>query len=248
MTARMSGPTLDEAASDLRATSRAFTRANLYHAVLRRHPELRPRWSLERFCEAALAPRLRREPIEGLLPERAPGEARRGAARREWTRVKPKERMAYFPAAILVVDRPAIVDLFVASGVLAQASVAVVSADGEPAAVVAWLCDGARKGHRAPVGYLHDAGTSLYPFLLEPLATLVRVRRGEGLAYRDLGIGPGQPLRDPLGLACPYDAAAVQLEEIPPCSLVAYAVKEVWGMIPPDSMLLPMRPDLARAS
>jgi hypothetical protein len=245
VSARPSASAIDAAASELRASSRAFTRANLYHAFVRARPELRARWSLERFCDEALAPLLGRRSIAGLLPETAP-RCRRGEGRRSGPTLDAREWAAYFPTAILVVDRPAIVDLFAASGALVQARVAVVSADGTPARVVDWLRRGVERGHRAPVGYLHDANTSLYPFLLEPLATLVRARGRGPLAYRDLGIGPGRPLRDPLGIARADAAAATRLEEVPPCTLVAYAVQEVLRMVPPDPMLLPIQPQAPR--
>jgi hypothetical protein len=230
-------------ASELRATSRAFTQACLYHAVLRARPELRARWSLERFCETAIARRLRKGPISGLLPipsRRRPRIANSGLAAREWE--------AYFPAAILLVDRPSIVDLFAASGVLVQARIAVVSIDGSPKHVISWLSRAIRRGHRAPVGYLHDERTVLYPFLFEPLASLVDASRGEPITYRDLGIGPGRVLRDPLGLASDYAASASDLEELPPCSLVAYAVGELFQMLPPDPMLVHTRPGPKRVA
>ena len=115
---------------------------------------------------------------------------------------------ACFPAAILMVDRPTVVDLFVASGALVQARIAVVCVDGTPAHVVSWLRRGLERGHRAPVGYLHDVRTVLYPFLFEPLATMVALARGSPIPYRDLGIGPGRALSDPLGLAPPGAALA----------------------------------------
>ncbi len=225
---------INEASAALRSTCRAFTGANLYHAVLRLRPEARGAWTLARFVDEALGRRLRRGPIEGLLPppRRRPGWRPSGLAR--------QERDACFPAAILLVDRPAIVDLFVASGALVQARVAVVCVDGSPGHVIGWLRRGMKAGHRAPVGYLHDAQTVLYPFLLEPLATLSRLERGSRIAYRDLGIGPGRPLRDPLGIARRVAAGATSLEEVPPSSLVAYACQELLRMVAPDPMLLPM--------
>lgn len=233
--------TIEAAAAELRATSRAFTRAGLYHAALRAQPDLRARWPFERFCEVALAPRLRKGPISGLLPiPSRPRIARSGLAPREWN--------AYFPAAILIVDRPAIVDLFVASGVLVQARIAVVCVDGSPRHVVSWLTSAARRGHRAPVGYLHDARTVLYPFSFEPVATLVHVSRGESIVYRDLGIGPDRTLHDPLGIARAYAAGARELEELPPCSLVAYAVEGLLQMVASDPMLLPAQPTRKRVA
>lgn len=224
---------IDRAAAELRRGSRAFTPANLYHAVLRAEPGLGERRTLKTFCAKDLARRLRRGPIAGLLPgRRLPSRHVADVAGPEWD--------ACFPAAILLVDRPAIVDLFVASGALIQTRIAVVCVDGTPARVVRWLTRGVLRGHRAPVGYLHDARTVLYPFFYEPFATLVAVTGGSQLMYRDLGIGPGRSLRDPLGLARAVATRAACLEELPPSSLVAYAAQELLGMIPGDPMLLPL--------
>ncbi len=226
---------IDAAAAELASTSRAFTRGNLYHAVLRTDPGLGARWTLDRFCREPLARRLRRGRIPGLLPASRPRRFRAAgvANRREWD--------ACFPAAILLVDRPEIVDLFAASGALVQSRIAAVCTDGTPAHVVSWLRRGIRLGHTAPVGYLHDAGTVLYPFFFEPLATLVAVSGGRELRFRDLGIGPGRPLRDLLGVAAGGASSAVFLEQIPPCALVAYAAQELLRLVSPDPLLLPMR-------
>jgi hypothetical protein len=229
---------IDAAAAELLLTSRAFTQGNLYHAVRRLRPALGTDGAVERFFDIALARRLRHGPLTGLLPAVS---ARRGA-RVAQSSLSLRERSAYFPAAILLVDRPEIVDLFAASGVLVQARVAVVCIDGSPPTVVSWLCHAARRGHRAPVGYLHDARTVLYPFLFEPFATIVESLRGRPLAYRDLGIGPGLPVRDPLHIADAYAAGAQNLEELPPSSLVAYAAQQLLEMVAPDTLLLPMRP------
>ena len=229
---------IDAAAAELLVTSRAFTPGNLYHAVRRLHPALRAHGSVERFSNIALARRLRQGPLTGLLPAVS---TRRGP-RVAQPPLSLRERAAYFPAAILLVDRPEIVALFAASGVLVQARVAVVCVDGSPANVVSWLCHAARRGHRAPVGYLHDVRTVLYPFLFEPLVTIVESLRGRPLAYRDLGIGPGLPVRDPLHIADAYAAGAQSLEELPPSSLVAYAAQQLLEMVAPDPLLLPMRP------
>jgi hypothetical protein len=229
---------IDAAAADLLATSRAFTRGNLYHATMRLRPVLRARWSAERFCDVALARRLSQGPVTGLLPATLV----RHGSRDTHTLMGLRERSAYFPAAILLVDRPEIVSLFAASGVLVQARIAVVCVDGSPADVVSWLCHAVRRGHRAPVGYLHDARTVLYPFLFEPLATIAKYLCGNPFTYRDLGIGPNRPLRDPLGLSDADASGAQRLEELPPSSLVAYAAGELLEMLAPDPMLLPIRP------
>jgi len=160
----------------------------------------------------------------------------------------PREWDACFPAAVLLVDRPEIVDAIVATGVVVQARIAVVCVDGSPPRIVSWLRRGFRLGHRAPVGYLHDAGTVLYPFLIEPLATLVAAQRGRPMAYRDLGIGPGRPLRDPLRVANGRAACARRLAEVPAISLAAYAAQELLRMVPPDPLLLPMHAETEKSS
>jgi hypothetical protein len=151
----------------------------------------------------------------------------------------PAEWRAYFPAAILLVDRPELVEIFAASGVLVQARIAVVCIDGSPSRVVDWLRSGWRAGHRAPVGYLHNAKTVVYPYLFEPLATFLAVSPGD-LVYRDLGIRPGAGLWDPLGLASAYARQATELDEVPPCSLIAYAATRLLAMIGTDPMLAPL--------
>jgi hypothetical protein len=223
---------LDEIASNLRATSRAFTRKNLFHA-LRRAAGADGR-SFTEFCEGPLAARLRRGPLPGLLPPPAPSPARR----------VPREWDAYFPAAILLVDRPEIVDLFAASGALVQARVAPVALNGEPAHVVRWLCRGLARGHRAPIAYLHDAATIVYPFTYEPLATLVRVSRDEPLPYADLGLPrAGLPAKAfPFTAEIPPDERIVELEQLPPAALVAFAARRALALVPPDPRLAPLQP------
>jgi hypothetical protein len=156
----------------------------------------------------------------------------------------PAEWRAYFPAAILLVDRPEIVELFAASGVLVQARIAVVCIDGSPSTVINWLRSGLRVGHRAPIGYLHDAKTVVYPYLFDPLATLLAISPKD-LVYKDLGIRPGLGLRDPLGIANSYARHATELDEMPPCSLVAYAATELLAMVGADPLLAPLNVDLA---
>jgi hypothetical protein len=221
---------IDRAADDLRATSRAFSRKNLYHAAARRLRAAPPTFA--EFCNGPLARRLGAGPVAGLLPPPNPRRSRP---------LPPREWSAYFPAAILMVDRAEIVDIFAASGALVQARVAPVCIDGTPRHVVRWLCDGLRAGHRAPVGFLHDAATVVYPYLFEPLATLVALSRGAPLPYRDLGLPPGGGLRDPLGLARPYERRVRELEELPPASLVAYAASGLLSALPHDAWLAPIR-------
>lgn len=148
--------------------------------------------------------------------------------------MRPEEQRAYYPAGILLVDRPALVRTFAESGALVQARVAVVSTSGEPKHVVEWLVLGARAGLRAPVGYLHDASTVLYPFFFEPLATLAR--EGE-VRFRDLGLRPGRGFRDPT-----TKKRVHTLDAVTPAALVSYAVRGVLAMLEPDEMLAPRKP------
>jgi len=220
---------IDLVAARLRSESRCFTARNLYHALRRaRGGEA----SFAEFRRGPLAERLRSGAVPGLLPPVAARKRTRARSPREWE--------AYFPAAILLVDRPELVDLFAASGVLVQARLAVVCLDGSPAAVIDWLRRGLRAGRRAPIGYLHDAATVVYPFLYEPLKTCVDVARGE-LPFVDLGLPPrGMPLA-----ALPFARASRgarfhELEEAPPHSLIAYAARRVLALVPPDPMLAPL--------
>jgi hypothetical protein len=211
--------TIDVAATTLRETLPVFTRGNLFHATARvaKRSLLRPDF------DAALARRLAHEPLDGLLHAPSP---RRSHA------LSPREQRAYFPAGILLVDRSDVVDLFAASGALVQARVAVVDVDGHPREVVRWLVAAARAGHGAPIGYVHDASTVLYPFFAEPLATLTA--RARDLAFRDLGFPRA-------GFVDPYSRARVyELEAASPSALVAYALREILGMLDRDAMLAPI--------
>jgi len=208
---------IERAAAELRATLPVFTPGNLFHATSR---ALGKPLSRAAFDEA-----LARAPLDGLLA-RAP---------RPGPRMSSFEKAAYYPAGILLVDHDAIVDLFAASGALIQARVAVVSTSGHPRRVLDWLVAGARAGRAAPVGYLHDASTVLYPFAFEPLATLFA--RDPALPFRDLGFRPGRGFRDP------HTRARVsELEAATPAALVAYATRAVLAMIPPDAVLAPRAP------
>jgi hypothetical protein len=144
-----------------------------------------------------------------------------------------REQRAYYPAGILLVDHREIVELFAASGALIQSRIAVVDVSGHPRDVVRWLTVGARAGHRAPVGYLHDAATVLYPFAFEPLRTLVE--HGE-ILFRDLGFRPGRGFRDP-----PKRKRVFSLADADPTALVTYAVRGVLEMLEGDAMLAPRR-------
>lgn len=145
--------------------------------------------------------------------------------------MSPREQRAYYPAGILLVDRTEIVDLFAKSGALIQARVAVVDVAGHPRDVVRWLVAGARAGHTAPVGYLHDATTVLYPFSFEPLATLAA--RGP-IRFRDLGFRPGRGFRDPI-----QKRRVTSLAEATPSALVSHAVRAVLAMLDGDALLAP---------
>lgn len=221
---------VDAAAASIASSSRAFTRRNLFFAVRRaaRARGMSMADEVDAFCAKYVEPRVRAGGVPGLL-----------SARIGWTldTVTPHEFDAYFPAAILLVDRPEVVQLFAASGVVVQARLAVVSLDGFPNHVTAWLCRGMRAGHRAPIGYLHDAATVVYPFTYEPLATWITAADDEPLRYLDLGIPPG-------GLAAGPDVdhgeALLELEELAPRALVAWATRTVLGLVPPDPMLAPL--------
>lgn len=152
-----------------------------------------------------------------------------------------REARAYFPAGILLVDRPELVEVFAASGALVQARIAVVDIHGHPRHVVRWLIDGARNGHRAPVGYLHSPTTVVYPFSFEPLASLAN--SPAPLVFRDLGIHAGGAVRDPF-----TQRRVTSLDAMSPAALVAYATRGVLAMARGDAMLAPLRPATARAA
>lgn len=222
---------IDWSARALRAGFPAFTRGNLLHAVRRAH-----RGDLaEDFFDEALRERLSRGPIPGLLPSPC-----------SWTpRRLPREWDAYFPRAVLLVDRAAVLDLFVASGALATARLAVVCIDGSPSPAVAWLRRGFRAGRRAPVLYLHDAATVAYPFAFEPLATAVR-HGTEPVQFCDLGLPPtGTPARRFHDEPLPTRRIVVELEAIAPAALVAYAVRRALRAVPGDPNMAPLARDLA---
>jgi hypothetical protein len=201
---------IDVAAEALRAQAPAFTRRNLYFAVRRAHGA---EMTEPRF-EAALRRRLQRGPLPGLVPARR-------------SRRRPANAGdAGFPAAVLLVDRPAVADLFAATPGIARTGIAVVCIDGTPAPLVAELARGFAAGQRAPVLYLHDAATVVYPFALEPLATLVRREGGTPLAYRDLGLPPlGTTARRFGDPALPGDEPILEIEAIPPATLVRYCTE-----------------------
>jgi hypothetical protein len=223
---------IDRAAARLRISNRAFSRHNLFHAFRRLVPARAGTKNFENFVDGPLAARLRAGPIDGLLPPPA-GDGRRRL---------PHEWDAYFPAMVLMVDRREIVDLFAASGVLVQARMAVVCTDGSPAPVIAWLRRGLRAGHRAPFGYLHDAATVLYPFSLEPFATLFRVLGGEPARVVDLGLPPDGLPRRALGRGGAASERVFELEAVEPSTLISWATRRLGALQPRDSWLEPIDP------
>lgn len=221
---------IDRAAAALRSSGCAFSRRNLFHVVRRLGGERAVGGGFDAFVDGALAARLLRGPLEGLLPPPAPDRGR----------PLPREWDAYFPAAVLLVDRRELVDLFAASGVLVHARLAVVCSDGSPAPVVAWLRRGLAAGWRAPFGYLHDSATVLYPFFVEPLATLCRVVDGEPAPYADLGLPPDGVPRRVLERGSDDDEPVRELEAVPPAALIAWAMRELSVLSPRDPWLEPI--------
>lgn len=229
---------IDEAAAALTACSRAYTRANLYHCWQRLSGSDE---TLKGFVRGPLAARLARGNLDGLLP-----------ASQRWDGARlPREWDAYFPKVILIVDRPAILDLFIASGVVTTARLAVVCVDGSPSNVVDWLRDGFRAGHRAPVGYLHDAATAFYPFSIEPLASLIAVSNGAPIDYVDLGLPvrgalargfprAGDGATDPFASDARSGERIVALEALTPYAMIAYATRRLMAMVPGDPRMAPL--------
>ena len=209
---------IERCANALHADSPAFTRRNLFHAVCRAARRRVPESAFDR----ALHEREIEGPVVGLLPDRCAWDPRR----------LPREWDAYFPSAILLVDRRPILDLFVASGALAQHRLAVVALDGTPAPVVSWLKRGFGRGRKAAIAYLHDAATVVYPFGFEPLATLAKLRRGP-LAFRDLGLPPlGRAAGAFATASLPPEETILELEALPPSAVVGYAARETLRMMP----------------
>ena len=212
---------IDAAAQTLGAGGIDFTERNLFYAVRRADGGA----TTEAKFRGALRRRLARGALPGLL-RASDSPSMRKLARElagEWD-VRP-------PAAVLLVDRPAIVGAFMASGVSAAERLAVVCIDGTPAPVVASLKRGFRAGHRGPVLYMHDAATVIYPFSVEPLATIVET--SEPIAYADLGLPPlgtmarrfGDPSLTP-------GEILFDLEAIPPATLVRYCTAAAHRLVP----------------
>jgi len=223
---------IDRCARELVAHFPAFTRRNLLYAVRR---SLGGKLTDADF-DRALAARLTTGALEGLLPERCDWRLRR--LTREWD--------AYFPAAIVLVDRASVLDLFIASGAIASGRLAVVSLEGDPPAIVAWLKRGFRAKRRAPVVYLHDARTVVHSFAFEPLATLAKFS-DEPIAYRDLGLPPlGLNAQDFPNAELPHDETIFALEALPAAALVAHAAREALRLVPGDPNMLPLARGYAR--
>jgi hypothetical protein len=212
---------IDIAADTLRAGAPRFTRGNLFHAARRaRGAELT--WAQ---FGAALRRRLARGSLQGLLPAEGRRRTRRSAG----------EGAADLPVAVLLVDRPAVVDLFLANAALLPPRTEVVCVDGTPSSTVALLTRGFRAGRRASVLYLHDAATVIYPFNLEPVATLVRHRGDDPVRYADLGLPPlGAAARRFGDPALPADEPVLELEAIPPATLLRYAHRAVSQLVAGD--------------
>jgi hypothetical protein len=237
---------LAEAIDALGACSRAFTRRNLYHRFRRLVDAVAAAvdapMTFEAFVAGPLAKRTKTHgPIPNLLPP---------STRWDGTRL-PREWDSYFPKSILVVDRPEILDLFIASGVITTGRLAVICIDGSPSNVVDWLRRGFHKGMRAPVGYLHDAATAFYPFAVEPLRSLVACSDSEPIDYTDLGL----PARGALAKWFPRAGGAdeslvagdarpaeriVELEALSPYALVAFAARRLGARVPGDPRMAPL--------
>jgi hypothetical protein len=204
---------LDDAAEALRAGAPVFTRRNLFHACRRTRADGAA--VTEVTFERALRRRLARGPLPGLLPV-TPS---RGSNRSRSPR-RP------FPDAILLVDRPAVADLLARLATLASPALAIVCIDGSPAPLIEALRRGFRAGRRAPVLYVHDAATVVYPFTLEPLATAVREGASGPQVYRDLGLPPlGAAARRFADPTLPADELVFELEAVPPATLLRYCTR-----------------------
>jgi hypothetical protein len=199
-----------EAAADvLTRDAPVFTKRNLCFAVARAAGGALDEKSFERALRQGRA-------LEGLLTSRTGARARRA-------------NVDAFPEAVLLVDRREVLELFEAMAratALTTPNLAVACIDGRPAPLVARLARGFEEGLRAPVFYLHDAATVIYPFAVEPLATLVRHRKDKPMAYRDLGLAPlGASARRFGDPTLPTAEPLLELEAIPPASLARYVAR-----------------------
>jgi hypothetical protein len=134
-----------------------------------------------------------------------------------------------------MVDRPATLARLAKTDAIARAGIDVVCIDGTPRSLVARLVRGFRAGLRAPVLYLHDAASVVYPFAIEPLATLVHLHGGEPLVYRDLGLPPlGATARRFGDPALRKEEPILELKAIPPTTLARYCVRSVSSLVRDD--------------
>jgi hypothetical protein len=137
--------------------------------------------------------------------------------------------------AVLLVDRAATATRLAKTAAIVQAGIEVVSIDGTPRSVVARLVRRFRAGHRAPVLYLHDAATVVYPFAIEPLGTLVRHADGEPVVYRDLGLPPRGATARRFGDAALREAEPIlELKAIPTATLARYCVRSLSSLVAAD--------------
>jgi hypothetical protein len=144
-------------------------------------------------------------------------------------------REVEFPEAVLLVDRPALVELFATSEEVSSGRLAVVCIDGSPSSTVDWLRRGIGAGRRAPVLYVHDAATVIYPFAVEPVASMLEQGGAEALAYVDLGLPPlGATARRFGDPTLPRDAVLRELAAIPPATLVRYCTESARRLAPSD--------------
>ena len=97
-------------------------------------------------------------------------------------------------------------------------------------------------------GYLHDAATVLYPFSVEPMATLFRVLHGEPGQVADLGLPPDGLPRRVLERGGDAEDRVFELEAVPPSVLISWAMRELSGLLPRDAWLDPIAPSKKRSA
>jgi hypothetical protein len=124
---------------------------------------------------------------------------------------------------MMLVDRPILPHLFLRCGVR-PSTLAVTCIDGTPAPVVEWLQRGFRKDHRVAVLYLHDAATVVYPFTLEPIATLI-ANSTHPLAYLDVGLPPLGASARRFAEPALGGALVREVDEIPPSALIRHCLR-----------------------
>jgi hypothetical protein len=108
---------------------------------------------------------------------------------------------------------------------IVEAGIAVIDAGGGPPPLAAWLTRLAREGVRVPVRYVHDAATVIYPFAVEPLASVAQCA-SEPIDYRDLGLPPlGATARRFADPRLQPDEPIVELEAVPPTTLARYCAR-----------------------